>query len=98
MIYYLYDGSYAGFLTCVFERFERRDQQVFPVVENEYIPRFLYVLNSRYQYYENIPYPDRGAEGPDKSWFSLACKNASYFGYNQAIVRELETIAGENNW
>ena len=40
MIYYLYDGSYAGFLTCVFERFERRDQQVFPVVENEYIPSF----------------------------------------------------------
>ncbi len=60
--------------------------------------RFLYVLCERFQ--EFIPYKkiERGAETPDKSWFSIARKNAKYYGYDVNIIDELYRIAGENNW
>jgi probable DNA metabolism protein len=38
MLYYVFDGSYAGFLTCVFESFERKEHQVVPVCEERYEP------------------------------------------------------------
>lgn len=66
--------------------------------EDEYICKFLYILNARYQNYENISKPDRGAESPDKSWFNIAEKNSAYFGYNREIIRELQNIAGEKCW
>ena len=65
---------------------------------DEYICKFLFILNARFQNYENILKPDRGAESPDKSWFNLAEKNSLYFGYNIDIVKSLQAIAGANNW
>jgi hypothetical protein len=41
---------------------------------------------------------DRGAESPDKSWFSVTRKNAKYFGFDSRYLDELYLIASENNW
>jgi hypothetical protein len=41
---------------------------------------------------------DRGAESPDKSWFSIAKKNADYYGFDRRMLDELYMIAGDNNW
>lgn len=41
---------------------------------------------------------DRGAESPDKSWFSVTRKNAKYFGFDNRYLDELYLIASENNW
>lgn len=68
------------------------------VHENGCIPGFLFILNSMYQNRKNIIKPDRGAEGPDKSWFRLVGNNSLYFGYDTEMLGELEIIAGENNW
>lgn len=35
-MYYLFDGSYPGFLSCVFESFERKEADIIPLTEEEY--------------------------------------------------------------
>jgi probable DNA metabolism protein len=35
-MYYLFDGSYAGFLCCVFESFERKEQNVNPLMPQQF--------------------------------------------------------------
>ncbi len=41
---------------------------------------------------------DRGASGPEKSWFSVARRNYRYFGYDIKMVDELYKIAAEQGW
>ncbi|HEY1405561.1 MAG TPA: hypothetical protein VF857_03040 [Spirochaetota bacterium] len=60
--------------------------------------RLLYVLCARFHNYKPMTKIDRGAESPDKSWFSIARKNARVFGFEKNMLEELYRIAGDNNW
>lgn len=37
-MYYIFDGSYYGWLTCVFEAFERKEWEIKPITIDRYIP------------------------------------------------------------
>jgi len=65
---------------------------------NDALPRFVYILCSRYHNYKPVVNVDRGAESPDKSWFAIARKNAEYHGFDKRLVDGLYRIAGDNNW
>jgi hypothetical protein len=41
---------------------------------------------------------DRGADGPDTSWFNVNRKNARWHGIDPGMLDELYTIAAENSW
>jgi hypothetical protein len=41
---------------------------------------------------------DRGAVGPDMSWFNVNRKNARWHSFDPRMLDELYTIAAENNW
>ena len=41
---------------------------------------------------------DRGADTPDKSWFSVTRRNARWHGLDPRMLDELYTIAAENGW
>lgn len=41
---------------------------------------------------------DRGADTPDKSWFSIARRNFKFYGFDVKMVDELYKIAAENGW
>jgi len=41
---------------------------------------------------------DRGADGPDMSWFNVNRKNARWHGLDPGMLDELYTIAAENSW
>jgi hypothetical protein len=60
--------------------------------------KFLFILCSRFQNYQEIKKADRGAESPDKSWFAISRKNAAYYGYDKRILEDLYLIAGNNEW
>ncbi len=64
----------------------------------EGISRLLFILCTRYHNYKPVGKVDRGAETPDKSWFSIAKKNADYYGFDKRMLDELYMIAGDNNW
>src|SRR5690606_41918163 len=35
-MYYLFDGTYPGFLSCVFESFERKEFNIIPLMKEDY--------------------------------------------------------------
>jgi len=41
---------------------------------------------------------DRGADTPDKSWFSVSRRNHRFFGFDIKMLDEFYRIAAENNW
>jgi len=41
---------------------------------------------------------DRGADNPDKSWFSIARKNYKFYGFDVKMVDEFYKTAAENGW
>jgi hypothetical protein len=41
---------------------------------------------------------DRGADGPDMSWFNVNRRNARWHSLDPRMLDELYTIAAENNW
>jgi len=60
--------------------------------------RLLYILCARFYNFKPVGKVDRGAESPDKSWFSIARKNARVFGFEKNMLEELYRISGDNNW
>lgn len=60
--------------------------------------KFLYILCTRYQSYQEYKKIDRGAESPDKSWFGIMRKNAAHYGFDKRILEDLYMISGDNNW
>ena len=60
--------------------------------------KFLYILCSRFNNYSEVRQADRGAETPDKSWFSIAKKGASELGFDRRYLDDLFIIAGNNGW
>ena len=41
---------------------------------------------------------DRGADTPDKSWFSIARRNYRFYGFDVKMLDELYKMSGENGW
>jgi hypothetical protein len=41
---------------------------------------------------------DRGAHGPDSSWFNIARRNFKYYGFDIKMLDELYRIAADNGW
>ncbi len=41
---------------------------------------------------------DKGAETPDKSWFSIARRNSGFYGFDSKLLDEFYIIASENHW
>ena len=60
--------------------------------------RIAAILAARCQNYKVITKLDRGAETPDKSWFSIARKNYKYYGFDIKMLEEFYRIAAENGW
>ncbi len=60
--------------------------------------RFLYIMSQRFQNYQDYKKIDRGAETPDKSWFSIMRKNAKYYGFDKRLLEDLFMLAGDNKW
>lgn len=56
------------------------------------------ILASRCQNYHTVAKVDRGAETPDKSWFSIARRNSKFYGFDLKMVEEFYRIAAENGW
>ncbi len=71
------------------------DDEVIP--NNNSSSKFIKIFYERFLHYK-YQKVDRGAESPDKSWFSIAIKNKDFYGYNKPILDELYMIAGNNMW
>lgn len=48
-------------------------------------------------YHPNVKV-DRGADSPDKSWFSTARRNYKFYGFDIKMLDELYKVAAENVW
>lgn len=59
--------------------------------------RLYYILASRYQEFK-YQKTDRGAETQDKSWYNIARRNHTFYGFDKNMVNELYLIAGDNLW
>jgi hypothetical protein len=69
--------------------------------ENRYIEataRLASIFAARYRSYKANMFVDRGADTPDKSWFSIARKNYKFYGFDDKMLDELYKIAAENGW
>jgi hypothetical protein len=69
--------------------------------ENKFIEataRITAIFSSRCRSYSPAVEVDRGADTPDKSWFSIARKNYKFYGYDVKMIDEFYKIAAENGW
>ncbi len=69
--------------------------------ENRFIEataRLASIFASRYRTFRAGLPVDRGADTPDKSWFSVARKNYKFYGFDIKMLDELYMIAGEMGW
>ena len=56
------------------------------------------ILSARSRIYHPNIKVDRGADSPDKSWFSTARRNYKFYGFDVKMLDELYKIAAENVW
>ncbi|MFP4564271.1 MAG: hypothetical protein ACLFRY_13285 [Spirochaetia bacterium] len=69
--------------------------------ENKFIEataRITAIFSSRCRSYNPAVEVDRGADTPDKSWFSIARRNHKFYGYDVKMIDEFYKIAAENGW
>jgi hypothetical protein len=59
--------------------------------------RLAAVFASRGRSYNPV-HVDRGANGPDSSWFSVSRRNYKYYGFDIKMLDELYRIAADNGW
>ncbi len=67
-------------------------------VRSGFLSRLIYIFDMMYRVQ---PWTGEytGSEEPhDKSWISIAMINSSFYGFDKAILEELYSIAGDNNW
>lgn len=70
-------------------------------IENRFIEatsRLAGIFSARARNYQPSVRVDRGADSPDKSWFSVARRNYNFYGFDVKILDELYSIAAENGW
>lgn len=60
--------------------------------------RLVSVFAVRSHNYRPMVKVDRGADSPDKSWFSIARRNYRFYGFDVKMLDELYKISGENGW
>jgi len=60
--------------------------------------KFLKIIAERCKDAKAFDKIDKGAETPDKSWFSIARKNYLYYGFDLKLLDEFYIIASENRW
>lgn len=60
--------------------------------------RLAAVFSARGRNYQANIKVDRGADTPDKSWFSTARRNYRFYGFDIKMLDELYKIAAENMW
>jgi hypothetical protein len=60
--------------------------------------RITALFSSRCRNYNPAVKVDRGADSPDKSWFSIARRNFKFYGFDVKMVDEFFKIAAENSW
>jgi hypothetical protein len=60
--------------------------------------RLVAVFSARARTYQANVKVDRGADTPDKSWFSTARRNYRFYGFDIKMLDELYKIAAENMW
>ncbi|TVR67784.1 MAG: hypothetical protein EA427_12560 [Spirochaetaceae bacterium] len=56
------------------------------------------IFSARGRNYQANVKVDRGADTPDKSWFSTARRNYRFYGFDIKMLDELYKIAAENMW
>ena len=56
------------------------------------------IFVARARHYNPNAVIDRGADTPDKSWFSIARRNHKYYGYDSRMLEELYSISSDNRW
>jgi hypothetical protein len=69
--------------------------------ENKFIEataRLTALFAARCRIYNPTVTVDRGADTPDKSWFSIARRNFKFYGYDVKMIDEFYKIAAENGW
>jgi len=60
--------------------------------------RLAAIFSSRGKNYKPIGRVDRGANTPDRSWFSITRRNYKYYGFDIKMLDEFYKIASENGW
>lgn len=60
--------------------------------------RLAAIFGARGRSYQANIKVDRGADTPDKSWFSTARRNYRFYGFDIKVLDELYKIAAENMW
>jgi hypothetical protein len=60
--------------------------------------RLAAVFSSRGKNYKPITRIDRGANTPDRSWFSITRRNYKYYGFDIKMLDEFYKIASESGW
>ncbi len=60
--------------------------------------RITALFSKRCRNYNPAVKVDRGADTPDKSWFSIARRNFKFYGFDVKMVDEFYKIAAENGW
>ncbi len=60
--------------------------------------RIAAIFSSRAKNYKPIARVDRGANTPDRSWFSITRRNYKYYGFDIKMLDEFYKIASESEW
>ncbi len=60
--------------------------------------RLAAIFSSRGKNYKPIARVDRGANTPDRSWFSITRRNYKYYGFDIKVLDEFYKIASESGW
>lgn len=55
--------------------------------------KFLAIMFARAKDYRKNQKVEKGAETPDKSWFSIQVRNAAYMGFDKRMLEELNRLA-----
>ncbi|MBN1525224.1 MAG: hypothetical protein JW904_12115 [Spirochaetales bacterium] len=63
--------------------------------ELEATSRIAAILSARAAYAKQFTKIDRGADTPDKSWFSIARRNAKFYGFDLKMCEEFYKIASD---
>ena len=69
--------------------------------ENRFIEataRVAAIFAARARNYQPNVRVDRGADTPDKSWFSIARRNHKFYGFDVKMLDEFYKVAAENGW
>lgn len=60
--------------------------------------RIAAIFSSRAKNYKPITRVDRGANTPDRSWFSITRRNFKYYGFDIKMLDEFYKISSESGW